>query len=133
MNKKFLISVVVIFAVSFGLGSLIHECLLSADYAKVSHLFRAKEDIGAHMVYLMAGYLLFSLAFVWIYGRGKEAKPFLVQGVRYGIAMAILIVFPLYLTNFAVQPIDCSLVTKQIAFESMGTVILGVVVAWLNK
>jgi hypothetical protein len=36
-------------------------------------------------------------AFVWICARGVEAKPWLAQGVRFGVAVALLTIVPTYM------------------------------------
>jgi hypothetical protein len=72
-------------------------------------------------------------AFVWIYARGVEAKPWLAQGVRFGIAVALLTIVPSYLIYFVVQPMPASVVIKQIVFDGILLVILGIIVAWLYR
>lgn len=130
---RMVISVIVIFALSMGFGFLIHEVLLKSDYTQVSQLFRTEEDGKAHFIFLMLGQLIFSIGFVWIYNKGKEAKPFLEQGIRYGIAIAVLTSIPTFLIYYAIQPMPGMLVLKQIIFDSIGVIVRGIVVAWLNK
>ena len=79
------------------------------------------------------GKAILAFAFVWVYRRGKEDKPFLAQGLRYGLAAAALIVLPNFLTQYAVLPLPLSLSLKQIVFESSAIVVLGMVVAALHK
>jgi hypothetical protein len=130
---RFVISVIVIFVLSMGFGFLIHEILLKADYDQVRQLFRSEEDGKAHFIYLVLGQLIFSIGFVWIYNKGKEAKPFFEQGLRYGIAIAILTSIPTFLVYYAIQPLPSALVMKQIIFDSIGVIVRGIVVAGLNK
>lgn len=128
-----IISVIVIFVLSMAFGFLIHEILLKADYEQVRQLYRAEEDGKAHFIYLVLGQLIFSIGFVWIYNKGKEAKPFLEQGIRYGIAIAVLTSIPTFLIYYAVQPLPSMLVVKQIIFDSIAIIVRGVVVAGMNK
>ncbi len=72
-------------------------------------------------------------AFAWIYARGKEAKPWLAQGVRYGIAAALLGVIPGYLIYYAVQPLPGEMVVKQVIFSGILLIVLGIIVAWLYR
>jgi hypothetical protein len=62
-----------------------------------------------------------------------EAKPWLAQGVRFGIAVALLTIVPSYLIYFVVQPMPASVVIKQIVFDGILLVILGMIVAWLYR
>ena len=128
-----LISVIVIFVLSVGFGFLVHEVLLKSDYDQVRHLFRTEEDGKAHFIYLLLGQLIFSIGFVWVYNKGKEAKPFFEQGIRYGIAIAVLTSIPTFLVYYAIQPLPDMLVVKQIIFDSIGVIIRGIVVAALLK
>jgi hypothetical protein len=128
-----LISVIVIFVLSVGFGFLVHEVLLKSDYDQVRHLFRTEEDGKAHFIYLLLGQLIFSIGFVWVYNKGKEAKPFFEQGIRYGIAIAVLTSIPTFLVYYAIQPLPDMLVVKQLIFDSIGVVIRGIVVAALLK
>jgi len=133
MNKKMFISVVVLFILSMTLGILVHGVLLHGDYGQLPGLFRTKEDSANHFFFMLLSHLLKAAGFTWIYLKGKENKPFFGQGVRYGIAIAVLMTIPLYLIYYAVQPMPGVLVFKQILFETLGVVLMGIVVAWLNK
>ena len=70
---------------------------------------------------------------MWIYARGVEAKPWPAQGVRFGLAVALLTVVPTYMIYFVVQPMPADIVIKQIVCDGMLTVILGMIVAWLYR
>jgi hypothetical protein len=72
-------------------------------------------------------------AFVWIYARGVEAKPWLAQGVRFGVAVAMLMIVPIYLIYYVVQPLPTSLVIKQIVFDGTLIIVLGMIAGWLYR
>ena len=55
------------------------------------------------------------------------------KGVRFGIAVALLTIVPSYLIYFVVQPMPGSVVIKQIVFDAILMVILGIIVAWLYR
>jgi hypothetical protein len=82
---------------------------------------------------MVLAHVILAGAFVWIYARGVEAKPWLAQGVRFGIAVALLTIVPSYLIYFVVQPMPASVVIKQIVFDGILLVILGIIVAWLYR
>ena len=71
--------------------------------------------------------------FVWIYARGVEAKPWMAQGVRFGVAVALLTIVPTYMIYFVVQPMPGDVVVKQIVFDGVLMLVLGTVVAWLYR
>jgi len=53
--------------------------------------------------------------------------------LRYGIAIAVLMTIPTYLIYYAVQPIPGALVAKQIVFDTIAALIMGIVVAWTSQ
>jgi hypothetical protein len=133
MNKKFVIAWVVLF-IAWMLGSfIVHATLLHAEYLQLSSLFRTEPDQQRFFPLMLLAHVLLAGAFVWIYARGVENKPWLEQGVRFGIAIALLCTVPTYLIYFAVQPMPQALVIKQITFDSALMVILGIIVAWLYR
>ncbi len=82
--KKFLIAWAVMF-VAWFLGSyLVHGVLLRADYMALTGLFRSDADAAPLFPFMILAHLLLSGAFVWIYARGVEARPWAAQGVRFG-------------------------------------------------
>jgi hypothetical protein len=133
MNKKFIIAWIVVF-VAWFLGSfVVHAILLNADYMALSMLFRTPADSQKYFPLMILAHLMLSGAFVWIYARGVESKPWVGQGVRFGVAVAFLTTVPTYLIYFVVQPMPGDVVAKQIIFDGVLMVILGVIVAWLYR
>ena len=53
--------------------------------------------------------------------------------MRYGIAIALLTVIPMYLIYHAVTPIPFALAIKQIVYDSIRVVLMGVTLAWINR
>ncbi len=133
MNKKLLLSVVVMFFMSMALGFLVHGFLLVQEYSQLTSLFRSQEDQGNHFPFMLLAHVFIAFGFAWIYIKGKEEKPFLTQGICYGTAIAVLTTIPTYLIYYAVQPMPGLLVLKQIIFDTIGVILMGIVVAWLNK
>ena len=133
MNKKFLIAWVVLF-VAWMLGSLVvHGMLLRPDYMQLTGLFRSEAGGQTYFPLMLLAHVLLSGAFAWIYARGVEAKPWLPQGIRFGIAIALLTSVPTYIIYFVVQPMPGNVVIKQIIFDSVLMVILGTIIAWLYR
>lgn len=136
MNKKFLIAWVAIF-VLWMLGSfLVHGTLLRADYDTLVKLgvFRAPAEAEKLFPVMILAHIIMAGAFVWIYERGVEtAKPWLAQGLRFGIAVALLGVIAGYMIYYVVLPMPGATAVKQIVFDGVLVLILGAVVAWLYR
>lgn len=133
MNKQFFIAWVVVF-IAWFLGSyVVHGVLLHDDYARLQNLFRSESDAQAFFPLMILAHVLLSGAFVWIYSRGVEAKPWLAQGIRFGIAVALLTVVPTYLIYYVVQPMPAATVAKQIVFDGILLLVLGSIVAFVCR
>jgi len=134
MDKKFFITWLIMF-VCWMVGSfLVHGLALHDDYsALVPRLFRSPEDAQVFFPLMIVAHIFLSGALVWIYSRGVEVKPWLAQGVRFGIAVAFLTVIPTYIIYYVVQPMPGATVVKQLIFDGILMVILGVIVAFLYR
>jgi hypothetical protein len=74
-----------------------------------------------------------AVPFVWIYERGRQDKPFMGQGIRYGVAMAALVPAGKFSTYYAIQPIPHGIALHQILFDGIAIVLTAVMVAWIEK
>ncbi len=133
MNKKFLVGWIVLFVAWFLGDFVVHAVLLNADYMQQPALYRTAADSQAHFAYMILAHLIMAGAFVWIYARGVEPKPWVPQGVRFGVATALLGVVPTYLIYYAIQPLPGAAVARQIAYSLILMVLLGLIVAWLYR
>ena len=133
MNMNFAISAAVMAVMSLMLGFVVHGWLLGPDYKSLGALFRADEQQMNLFGFMIAAHVLIGVGFTWIYRMGREAKPFLGQGVRFGLAVAVLSIIPTYLIYYAVQPMPGNVVAKQIIFDTMAMVVTGIVCAWINQ
>ena len=72
-------------------------------------------------------------ALVWIYSRGVDARPWGGQGLRFGIAVALLSVTPWYIIYYVIQPIPGTTVLKQIVCDSALVILLSLITAFLYR
>lgn len=133
MNKKFFIAWLAVFVAWMAGDFLIHGTLLQADYTQLARLYRTPAESQQYFPWMLFAHVLMAAAFTWIYARGTEAKPWVAQGARYGIAVALLSAVPGYLIYYVVQPLTGELVTKQIIFSSILLTVLGIIVAWFYR
>ena len=132
MNRKCIISAVVMFIMAWALSFVVHGILLGADYSVTAGM-RPPAEAQTLMHYMILAQALFGIAFAWVYVQGKEDKPWLPQGARYGIAIAFLTVIPTYLIYHVVTPVPFALALKQIGYDTIRVVLMGVVLAWINR
>lgn len=129
MNKKFLLSWIAVF-VAWMVGSfVVHGTLLREDYGRLPGLFRPETEAQQYFPLMLLAHVIMAGAFVWIYSRGVEATPWVGQGLRFGLAVALLAVVPTYTIYYVVQPMPGLHVIKQIVFDGILVILLGVIVA----
>jgi hypothetical protein len=134
MPKGFIKAWVALFVAWMIISFVVHGVLLKADYTKLPQLFRNEADAQLYFGWMLLAHVVLSGAFVWVYQRGIQTdRPWLGQGVRFGIAMALLTIVPTYLVYYAVQPLPGGLVMQQIALDTIGLIVLGALVAWLHR
>jgi len=133
MSKRFFVAWLILF-VAWMIGSfVVHGTLLRDDYAQLTNLFRTEADSQQHFPLMILAHVILAGAFVWIYSRGVENAPWSGQGVRFGLAVALLTAVPTYIIYYVVQPLPGSLAVKQIMFDGILIVLLGLLVAFLYR
>lgn len=124
---RLLLAMLVVWILSIGFGTLIHGYLLANDYNQVAQLYRTAQD--THFITIFIGYLAFAVGSVWVYSHGVEDRPWLGQGLRFGLALWLILTLPSFLIEYATQPVPETLVFKQIAFELVNKLVIGAVIA----
>jgi len=134
MNKKFIISSLVMTVASLMAGFVVHAVILQADYVQHPNIFRGESDAQEHFAFMLLAHLLIGIGLTWIYRMGHQpGKGVVAQGLRFGAAIAVVSTIPTFLIYFAVERLPADLVVKQIAFDTVAILLLGMLAAWLNK
>ncbi|MBI3229176.1 MAG: hypothetical protein HYZ45_03030 [Burkholderiales bacterium] len=133
MKAKFIPSVIAVFFTNMILSFLQHAVILHGDYLKLPGVMRSDDDSAHFMGYMMLGQFLLSAAFAWMYQNGKEDKPWLGQGLRFGLAAALLSTIPHHLIYHAVAQFPFDLLVKQVVIDLPVMLAMGLVVARINK
>lgn len=132
MNKfRLVLTIVVIFVVANLTGFFIHAIWLKQDYMPVANLYRPEGQ--EKMVFIILAYVAFAIGSVWAYAHGVEDKPWLGQGLRFGIVLWLILSVPWFFITYAVQPIPALLLAKQIIMELIDKIVIGVITAALYR
>ena len=75
------------FVMAWALSFVVHGLLLGADYAATAGM-RPPAEAQKIIGWLIGAQAIFGGAFAYVYIQGKEDKPWLAQGIRFGIAAA---------------------------------------------
>ena len=130
---KFLLRTIVLAIAWFALGYVGHQLLLGRDYVAIEPIMRPKADMQAHMMFAPLSGFIFAAAVAWIYAQGRSAKPWLGQGLRFGVAVWAIASVPQYIANYTIEPWPGAFVIKILAWELVAALVLGVLVAGLSK
>src|SRR5579864_2704312 len=85
--KKYVIAFVVILVLTNIGNFVIHGMLLHDAYSHFPNILRTEQDSQAHMSGLMAGFLFFTIGFVWLYGHWKQTGNWIADGVKFSVAV----------------------------------------------
>lgn len=130
---RFVVRTIIIAIAMFALGFVGHQLLLGRDYASIEPIMRSKAEMQSHMPFALISSLCFAGAFVWIYAQGRSSKPWIGQGLRFGLAIWAVSTVPLYITNYVIEPWPGVFVAKILAWEIVAALALGIIVAALAR
>lgn len=130
---RFLLRSVIVFVVGTVMGFLGHGLWLHRDYMTLGPMMRTEAAQQAYFPWLLLGFAIYSVALVWMYAQGNSGRPWLGQGIRFGVAVWAIASVPMYLVNYSVAPWPGIIVVKQICWDFIALVTLGVVVAALSR
>lgn len=87
MRNRFWLTAGIVFLVGLAFDYLLYWPMLGGQLALDPSL---RGPLEGPWPKLIIGELIFSIALVWIYLKGREQGPALGQGLRYGLAVAFL-------------------------------------------
>jgi hypothetical protein len=131
--KKLVIATIAAYVVLMATNYLIHSVWLMPDYAAIASSHRTMEGIMHRFWAMAVGQVFFAAMFAYIYTRGRENKPWLEQGIRYGIVMTFMTVVPYSLSEYVVYIVNYMLVVKWMVAGGIQLIILGLIVAAIFK
>ena len=132
MKKMVLANIVVLVLTAVG-NFLIHGMLLREAYGKFPNLLRTLNDSNDHVMFLMVGFLFFTLAFVWIYAQMKQGGSWIADGLKYAIAVWLIASVSRYAIYYVIQPWSSEVVWMQIGYELVLTLVLGAAIGFIMR
>jgi hypothetical protein len=127
--RKSIGAMVAAFLVLVATNWVVHGVLLRSSYEALAVTFRPVGMIHARMWLVLVGQALFAIAFVYVYLRGLERKPWLAQGARYGVVIWLMTVIPASLAEYVTLFIPHQLALHWMLLGLAQLVITGIVVA----
>jgi hypothetical protein len=135
-TKRLIAAVVAAFAILFIAGFLVHSVLLGATYRQMREAgfsFRPEEAMRHKLWGIWISDALYSILFAWVYGKGREEKPWVAQGIRYGILMTLFTVVPSSINDYVAYNLPHELVLHWMMAGLITLILMGVAVAAILK
>jgi hypothetical protein len=133
MDRRFWLATVAAFATSFVLSFIGHGFLLASDYAGLQNVYRPPIFQPQYFSLLLLAQLIAAAAMTALYRFGIENRPYLGQGVRFGLLAAGVSAVPYTLIGYAVTNITGALAVKQLILETIIVTAMGIVIAWFYR
>jgi hypothetical protein len=77
--------------------------------------------------------ILYSILFVWVYAKGREAKPWVAQGFRYGVVITLFTVVLTALNDYVVYNLPHTLVLHWMLAGLITLILMGLAAAAILK
>jgi hypothetical protein len=134
MNKKLWIGFIVIFIAMAVLNMIIHGFILSSTYQtdEVSKIMRPESEMNSMMWIYYVVYIIQAFFFTFIFSKGYEGKG-IIEGVRYGLYMGLLMATPMAYASYAMYPMPYSLALQWFIYGMIQYIILGILIALVYK
>jgi len=128
--KRFFLAVLAVLATIVATNIIIHSFILMDTYTSLKQLWRP--DMMDLMWIMYITDIILAFLFVYIFTKGYENKGIL-EGVRYGLLMGLLLDGIGTLGQYMVYPIPVSLAVQWFVYGMIRFVILGIIVALIYR
>jgi len=133
-TKRFLFAILGAFSIFFILEMLIHGFVLAGMYHDTASIWRPHSEMNNMMPYMTLGQFLFCTMLVVIYIKGYEPdKGTALQGLRFGIVIALLLAPMGTLMWYAILPIPGTLALAWLVSGLIEYILTGIIVGVLYK
>lgn len=132
--KKILNASIVVFVLCVIMDYALHGILLKGLYAETASLWRPAEAIGklTWIFWVVDAAIAFLL--VWLFAKGWEAgKPWLGQGIRFGLVLGLLFSLPMGFSMYAIMPIPLMLALGWFVGSLVEFLIASIAAAWMFR
>lgn len=132
--KRLLMAFLLVLVAQVVLDFIFHTLILGGYYSafSLSGLFRPESEMASYFWVRLITYLVFCFFFVLIFVKGYEYRG-LIEGIRYGICMAIFIGFVMSFNMFVWFGIPYWLAWVWIVIDLVEFIIMGIIAALVYK
>jgi hypothetical protein len=133
-RKKFWLAALLVYLAYVATMFLIHGLILGDYYMKpdVQTAFRPEEAMSKYSWVRFVTMAVFAVLFTFIFVKGREEKG-VMEGVRFGIYIAIFTFFVGSFEQFIIYPIPYAVVWYWIIAGLVQSVLMGIIAALIYK
>ena len=131
-NKTFWIGFVAVYVAMGVMGYLIHEVMMADTYDALAAIFRPKEQMDSMMWIMMLSAAVVLFIFCYIFTQGREGTG-VMEGVRYGTLIGVLLALPTSVDSFVIYPITEQLAVIWFVSTVVTTMIAGALFSAIYK
>lgn len=132
-TKKLLIAILAGFAAQMCGNYLVHSVWLKDDYVGTAQLWRMPDEITSRIWAIAIAALVYVIGAALIYAKGIEDKPWLLQGLRFGILLTMVQAFYSNVIMWVVMPIPHELSIKMLIGDTVTSFLLALVLAAIYR
>ena len=133
-NKRCLAATVAVFGILVVTCFLIHGLMLKEAYQATASLWRPMEDMKSFMWMWWVLYLVNALILPYFYSKGYESgKSPLGQGLRFGLAVGLLLSTGMSLGTYLMIAMPASLALIWFSTGMIQYTIIGIVIALIHQ
>ena len=130
--KRLVIAAVVVYVVHQILNVLTHEFILADTYQSLANVWRPEAEWQSKSwIFFLTG-AFWAFLFSFIYTKGYEGKG-VMEGVRYGFWIGLLIFIPMAYESYVIYPIPYSLALQWFLYGLVHAMICGAALALVYK
>ena len=122
MLKKAVLAMIAVFILWSVIDYIIHGLMLRSTYEATARLWRPMAEMKTYLFYIVYAFVAFF--FTLIFSKGYEAKG-LLEGVRYGLYVALMIVLPHAYNSYATLQIPYSIALQWFLYGTVEYVLAG--------
>ncbi len=126
MNKKVWIGFVIAFVALQVLDGIVNFIILDPAYKSISHLMRPEGETKLWLLPVTG--LFFSFFFTYVFSKGYEGRG-LLEGVRYGLYIGLMVALPMSYGAYAMMPIPYSLALQWFIYGTLEYMIVGLLLS----
>ena len=126
MVKKLILGSVVVYVVIAVLEFVFNTLLLSSAYQQTSNLWRPEAEVKTWLLFVVYAFIAFF--FTLIFSKGYEGKG-VIEGLRYGFYVGMLVALPFAYSGYAVMPLPYSLALQWFLYGLIEYLVAGAAVA----